>query len=77
MMNPDPIVYRAVADRIGRLPYDPQFVVSFYMRMVYIQQTIEIIVVGNPDDDSAPVPEEEAETLAKNLMMTCQLVVRL
>jgi hypothetical protein len=73
MMNPDPIVYRAVADRIGRLPYDPQFVVSFYMRMVYIQQTIEIIVVGNPGDDGAPVPGEEAETLAKSLIMTCQL----
>jgi len=41
--------------------------------LVYIKQTIEIIVVGNPGDDGAPVPGEEAETLAKSLIVTCQL----
>jgi hypothetical protein len=73
MINPDPIVYRAVAGRIDHLPYDPQLVVSFYMRMVYVQESIEIIVVGSPGDDSAPVPGEEAETIAKNLKVVCQL----
>jgi len=72
MIPSEPIVYRAVADRIGLLPY-PQHVVQFYMRMVEIRQAIQIIVVGSPDDDSAPVPGAEAETLAKSLIIACQL----
>jgi hypothetical protein len=41
--------------------------------MVYIQQTIQIIVIGSRNDDSAPIPSEEAEILANNLIITCRL----
>jgi len=71
MMSPDPIVYKAVAHRIGRLPYDLQAVVHFYMRVEYIQHNIQTIVVGPGDNVSG----EEAETLARSLIIICQLVV--
>jgi hypothetical protein len=72
MTPPDPIVYRAVADRIGLLS-DAQGMVSFYMRMVEIQQAVQIIVAGSLGDDSALVPGEEAETIAKSLIIACRL----
>jgi len=71
MRNLDPIIYKAVADRIGLLPH-PQFVVKFYARLVEIQQLIEVIAVG-PGDDSALVPGEEATTLANSLIITIRL----
>jgi hypothetical protein len=72
MMNPDPVVYKAVANRIALLSFDAQLVIQFYMRIVYVQQQIQIIVFG-PGDNNATVPKEEAEILAKNLIITCQL----
>jgi hypothetical protein len=72
MMNLDPIVYRAVANRIGLLPHS-QLLVKFYMRLVEIQQAIQIISVRSPGDDSALVSGEEAETLAKSLIIACRL----
>ncbi|HEY3908907.1 MAG TPA: hypothetical protein VGM07_03350 [Stellaceae bacterium] len=70
MSNPDPIVYKAIADRISRMPYDPQLVVSFYAHLAYTQQTIQIIVVGAPGDD---IPAMEVEKVAENLITTCKL----
>lgn len=70
MSNPDPIVYKAIADRISRMPYDPQLIVSFYARLAYIQQTIQVIVVGGPGDD---ILATEAEKVAENLITTCKL----
>ncbi len=72
MINLDPIIYRAVADRIGLLSH-PQFVVKFYTRLVEIQQAIQTITVGNPGDAGALVPGDEAETLASSLIITCRL----
>jgi hypothetical protein len=68
-MNPEPIIYKAVADRIGLLPYP---VVQFYMRLVEIQNAVQIIVVG-PDGEDAPVPGAEAQTLAKSVIIACRL----
>jgi hypothetical protein len=72
MMNPDPVVYKAVATRIARLPFDAQLIIQFYLRIVYIQQAIQIIVVG-PDGGDAAVPRNEIQTLAKSLIIICQL----
>ncbi len=46
VMSPDPIFYRAAAHRIGRLPYDPQAVVHFYMRVGYIQHNIQTMLLA-------------------------------
>jgi hypothetical protein len=69
IMNPDPIIYKAVANRIGMLPYP---VVQFYMRMVEIQDAVQIIFVG-PDGENASVPGAEAETMAKSVIIACRL----
>ena len=66
----DPIIYKAVADRIGLIPH-PQGVVGFYMRMVEIQQAVQVISVEVPGD--APVSAENAETLAGSLIVAGQL----
>jgi hypothetical protein len=68
-MNPEPIIYKAVADRIGLLPYP---VVQFYMRMLEIQNAVQIIVFG-PGGENVPVPGEEAETMAKSVIIACRL----
>ena len=72
MVPLDPIVYRAIADRVGLLPYS-QNVVSFYMRMVEIQQTIQVIVIEGPSNDSDPVSAADAEPIAQSLLLACQL----
>jgi hypothetical protein len=72
MMNSDPVVYKAVATRIARLPFDAQLLIQFHLRIVYIQQTIQIIVFG-PGGDDAAVPRGEIQTLSKNLIIICQL----
>jgi hypothetical protein len=69
IMNPEPIIYKAVANRIGILPYP---VVQFYMRLVEIQDAVQIIAVG-PDGEDAPVPGAEAQTTAKSVIVACQL----
>jgi hypothetical protein len=71
MMHVDPIIYKAVADRIGLLP-QPQGVVEFYMRVLEVQEGLRVIVQG-PDDDNAPVPAANAETIAKSLITACKL----
>jgi hypothetical protein len=67
----DPIIYQSVADRIELLRY-PRLVVKFYMRLIEIQQVIEVTAVG-PGGDNAPVPAGEAETLANSLIITIRL----
>lgn len=64
--NPEPTIYKAVADRIGLLPYP---VVQFYMRMVEIQNAVQIAVVGPGDE----LPGGEAETIAKSVIIACRL----
>ena len=64
--NPEPTIYKAVADRIGLLPYP---VVQFYMRMVEIQNAVQIAVVGPGDE----LPGGEAETIAKSVIIVCRL----
>jgi hypothetical protein len=68
-MTPDPIIYKAVANRIGLMPYP---VVQFYMRMVEIQTAIQIAAVG-PGGENVAVPGGEAETIAKSVTIACQL----
>jgi len=72
MMNPDTVVYKSVANRIAHFPFDAQLIIQFHLRIVYIQQIIQIIVYG-PGDDSALIPREEAKTIANNLIITCRL----
>lgn len=50
----------------------PHPVVQFYMRMVEIQDAVQIIFVG-PDGENASVPGAEAETTAKSVIIACQL----
>jgi hypothetical protein len=69
IMNPDTIIYKAVANRIGLLPYP---VVQFYMRMVEIQNAVQIAVVG-PGGENVAVPGGEAETIAKSVTIACNL----
>src|SRR5258706_8063331 len=69
IMNPDPTIYKAVADRIGLLPYP---VVQFYMRLLEIQNAIQIAVVG-PGGENVAVPGGEAQTIAKSVTIACQL----
>jgi hypothetical protein len=69
IMNPDPTIYKAVADRIGLLPYP---VVQFYMRLLEIQNAIQIAVVG-PGGENVAVPGGEAQTIAKSVAIACQL----
>jgi hypothetical protein len=69
IMNPDPIIYKAVADRIGLLPYP---VVQFYMRMLEIQNAVQVAGVG-PGGGSVAVPGGEAETIAKPVIIACRL----
>jgi hypothetical protein len=71
MMHAEPIIYKAVADRIGLLP-QPQGIVEFYMRVVEVQEGLRVIVEG-PDDDAAIIPVENAETIAKSLVTACKL----
>jgi hypothetical protein len=71
IINAEPTIYKAVADRIGLLPYP---VVQFYMRMVEIQMVeiqnaVQIAVVGPGDE----IPGEEAETIAKSVIIACRL----
>jgi hypothetical protein len=70
IMNPDPTIYKAVADRIGLLPYPG--VVQFYMRMAETQNAVQIAFVG-PGGENVPVPGGEAETIAKSVILACQL----
>jgi hypothetical protein len=69
IMNHDPTIYKAVADRIGLLPYP---VVQFYMRLLEIQNAIQIAVVG-PGGENVAVPGGEAQTIAKSVAIACQL----
>jgi hypothetical protein len=69
IMNPDPTIYKAVADRIGLLPYP---VVQFYMRLLEIQNAVQIAAVG-PGGENVIVPGGEAETIAKSLIIACRL----
>jgi hypothetical protein len=69
IMNPDPTIYKAVADRIGLLPYP---VVQFYMRLLEIQNAIQIAVVG-PGGENVAVPGGEAQAIAKSVTIACQL----
>lgn len=66
IINPDPTIYKAVADRIGLLPYP---VVQFYIRMAEIQNAVQIAVVGPGNE----IPDEEAETIAKSVIIACRL----
>jgi hypothetical protein len=66
IINPEPTIYKAVADRIGLLPYP---VVQFYMRMVEIQNAVQIAVVGPGDE----IPGGEAETIAKSVIIACRV----
>jgi len=68
-MNPDTTIYKAVANRIGLLPYP---VVQFYMRMAEIQNAVQIAVVG-PGGENVAVPGGEAETIAKSVIIACKL----
>jgi hypothetical protein len=70
MERVDPIVYKAVADRIGLVPH-PHLTVKFYMRLVEIQQSQRIIAVG-PGGENAPIPIEEIKTLAKSFIIACR-----
>jgi hypothetical protein len=72
MMNPDPVVYKSVANRIACFSFDAQLIIQFYLRIVYVQQTLKTIVFG-PDDNNALIPKEEAKIIANNLIFTCQL----
>ncbi len=72
MINPDPIVYKSVANRIARFPFDAQLIIQFYLRIVYVQQILQNTVFGS-GDDSALIPREEAKTIANTLIITCQL----
>jgi hypothetical protein len=65
-INAEPTIYKAVGDRIGLLPYP---VIQFYMRMVEIQNAVQIAVVGPGDE----IPGEEAETIAKSVIIACRL----
>jgi class 3 adenylate cyclase len=67
------IVHDQVRDKlVGLLPYS-QNVVSFYMRMVEIQQAIQVIVIEGPGNDSDPVSAADAEPIAQSLILACQL----
>lgn len=66
IINPEPTIYKAVADRIGLLPYP---VVQFYMRMVEIQNSVQIAVVGPGEE----IPGGEAQTIAKSVIIACRL----
>lgn len=66
IISPEPTIYKAVADRIGLLPYP---VVQFYMRMIEIQNAVQIAVVGPGDE----MPGAEAETIANSVIMACRL----
>lgn len=71
MIGADPIIYKAVADRIGLLP-QPQGIVEFYMRVVEVQESLRVIVAG-PEDDDIPVSAENVEAIAKSLVTACNL----
>jgi hypothetical protein len=69
IMNPEPTIYKAVAGRVGILPYP---VVQFYMRLAEIEDSLQIIVVGL-DDENGLVPGKEVEKLAKPVVIACRL----
>ena len=66
----EPVVYPAIADRIGRIPF-PQQVVSFYTRIAEAQAIIEIVAKG-PGHDT-PVTPALAQSLADSLITALQL----
>jgi hypothetical protein len=66
----DPVVYPAIADRIGRIPF-PQQVVSFYTRIAEAQAIIEIIAKGPAHD--TPVTADLAQTIAESFITALQL----
>jgi hypothetical protein len=69
IMNPEPTIFKAVADRIGLLPYP---VVQFYMRLLEIQSAVQIAVVG-PGGENVVIQGGEAQTIAKSVTIACQL----
>lgn len=69
MMNPEPIIYKAVAGRIGLLPYP---VVQFYTRLIEIQNNVQTAAIGL-GGDTASIPGAEAETMAKSVIIACKL----
>ena len=66
----DPVVYPAIADRIGRIPF-PQQVVSFYTRIAEAQAIIETVAHGPAHD--TPVTPALAQTISESLITALQL----
>jgi len=71
MMPPEFIVYRAVSDRIARLPC-PQRIVSFYYRVMEAQ--LAISKLGEIGAEAEPLgPTVHVATIAEILITACQL----
>jgi hypothetical protein len=68
--TPSPIIYQAVADRIGRLPA-ATLVVTFYMQLQETRGLVAVIENSAPTDEI--VTAGHIQVLADNLISQCQL----
>ena len=66
----EPVVYKAVADRIGLLPH-PNATVQFYMRLSEARAMVESLQIANITQQY--LSSENAETIADSLITALQL----
>jgi hypothetical protein len=66
----EPVVYKAVADRIGLLPH-PNATAQFYMRLSEAKAMVESLAMANVAQER--VTPENAATIADSLITSLQL----
>lgn len=66
----EPVVYKAVADRIGLLPH-PNATAQFYMRLSEAKAMVELLQMANVEQQY--VLPENAATIADSLITALQL----